>query len=140
MITQDMPDKEEILDGFPAGHEQILFVDDEALIADIAKELLEKLGYAVTVRKNSLEALETFSNQPEKFDLVITDHTMPRMTGTELARRMLKIRPDLPIILCTGYSSTTSEAEARLVGIKEFAFKPISIQHMVRLIRKVLDS
>jgi len=140
VITQDMPDKEEILDGFPAGHEQILFVDDEALIADIAKELLEKLGYAVTVRKNSLEALETFSNQPEKFDLVITDHTMPRMTGTELARRMLKIRPDLPIILCTGYSSTTSEAEARLVGIKEFAFKPISIQHMVRLIRKVLDS
>jgi len=137
--TQDMPAEEEMLDALPTGKEEVLFVDDEEVIAELAKELLERLGYSVTVRKSSLAALETFSSQPDKFDVVITDHTMPRMTGIELSRQMLKIRPDLPIILCTGYTSATSEAEARLLGIKEFAFKPISIQHMVRLIRKVLD-
>jgi len=139
VIKQDLPVEEEILDGIATGKEEILFVDDEELIADMAKELLERLGYTVTIRKSGFEALETFSHQPDKFDLVITDQTMPRMTGTELARRMLQIRPDLPIVLCTGYSSTASEAEARLLGIKEFAFKPLSLRHLARLIRQALD-
>jgi PAS domain S-box-containing protein len=139
VVKQDGADKVEIFDDIPTGKEEILFVDDEALIADMAKEILERLGYTVTVRKSSLEALETFHNQPDKFDLVITDQTMPGMTGTELSRRMLQIRPDLPIILCTGYSSIASETEARFLGIKEFAFKPISLRHMARLIRNLLD-
>ncbi|MBU4261782.1 MAG: transporter substrate-binding domain-containing protein [Proteobacteria bacterium] len=139
VVKQDTPADEEILDGIATGTEEILFVDDEVQIADMAKEILQRLGYAVTLRKSSIEALEAFHNQPEKFDLVITDQTMPGMTGIELSRRMLQIRPDLPIILCTGYSSTVSEAEARFLGIKEFAFKPISIRSLARLIRKVLD-
>ncbi len=139
VVKRATPPEEEILDGIPSGKEKILVVDDEAQIADLSKELLERLGYTVTVRKSSIEAFETFHNQPDEFDLVITDQTMPGMTGTELARRMLQIRPGLRIILCTGYSSTITEAEARLLGIKEFAFKPISIRRLAKLIRSVLD-
>ncbi|MBI4793053.1 MAG: response regulator [Deltaproteobacteria bacterium] len=140
VVTQHGPDEVKILDCIPTGKERILFVDDEALIADMAKEILEKLGYTVTVRKSGPAALETFQNQPGKFDLVITDQTMPGMTGVELSRRMLQIRPDIPIILCTGYSSTASESAAKSLGVKEFVFKPISIRHMARLIRKVLET
>lgn len=139
VVKQDTPAEEEILNGIAIGTEEILFVDDEVQIADMAKEILQRLGYAVTLSKSSVEALEAFHNHPEKFDLVITDQTMPGMTGIELSRRMLQIRPDLPIILFTGYSSTVTEAEARLLGIKEFAFKPISVRSLARLIRKVLD-
>jgi CheY-like chemotaxis protein len=102
--------------------------------------MLERLGYHVTLRKSSLEALETFQNQPDQFDVVITDQTMPGMTGVDLARRMLQIRPDIPIILCTGYSSTISEAEAKSLGIREFAWKPVGKSDIAMLIRKVLDT
>ncbi|MEW6519288.1 MAG: transporter substrate-binding domain-containing protein [Thermodesulfobacteriota bacterium] len=139
VVQEEMPSEQEMLDGIPSGKEKILFVDDEVQIADSSKMLLERLGYTVTVRKSSLEALETFHNQPDEFDLVITDQTMPGMTGTELARLMLRVRPDLPILLCTGYSSTITEAEARLLGIREFAFKPISIKRLAGLIRQVLE-
>ncbi len=122
----------------PTGKERILFIDDEEVLAQMGKDMLERLGYRVTVRKCSLEALETFQNQPDKFDLVITDQTMPGMAGIDLARRMLQIRPDIPIILCTGYSSVVSEEKAKFIGIREFALKPLSKKNIAELIRKVL--
>ena len=82
------------------------------MIADMGKNMLERIGYKVTVRKSSLEALQKFQNQPDQFDLVITDQTMPEMTGSDLAKRMMQIRPDIPIILCTGYSTIISEEKA----------------------------
>ena len=108
------------------GNERILFIDDEDILAEMGKIMLERLGYLVTVRKNSLEALNTFQNQPEQFDLVITDQTMPGMTGSDLARRMLQIRPEMPIILCTGYSSLISKDKAKSLGIKGFVLKPLA--------------
>jgi PAS domain S-box-containing protein len=121
------------------GSEHILLIDDEEILADVGKAMLERLGYRVTVRRNSLEALHTFQNQPNQFDLVITDQTMPGMTGSDLARRMLQIRPGLPIILCTGYSSVMSEEKARALGIKGFAFKPLAKNDLATLIRTLLD-
>jgi len=123
----------------PEGKERILFVDDEEIIADMGKYMLERLGYKVTARQTSLEALTVFQNQPDQFDLIITDQTMPGMTGAELSRRMLQIRPDVPIILCTGYSTTISEEKAELIGIKGFALKPLAKKDIAKLIRKVLD-
>ena len=121
------------------GNERILFIDDEEILADVGRAMLERLGYRVTVRRNSIEALNTFQNQPNQFDLVITDQTMPGMTGSDLARRMLQIRPNMPIILCTGYSSVMSEGKARSLGIKGFAMKPIAKNDLAALIRKALD-
>ncbi len=100
--------------------------------------MLERLGYRVTVRRNSIEALTTFQNRPDQFDLVITDQTMPGMRGSDLARRMLQIRPGKPIILCTGYSTHISEEKARDVGFKGFAMKPLAKNDIAILIRKAL--
>ena len=122
----------------PAGRESILFVDDEEILAEMAQRMLTRMGYTVTVRTTSLETLATFENQPDAFDLVITDQTMPGMTGLDLARRMLQIRPDLPIILCTGYSSQVSEEKAVSYGIKGFAMKPLAKKDIAALIRKIL--
>ncbi len=133
-----LPDKEAVKQ-IPVGKEKILFIDDEDLLADMGKDMLERLGYHVTVRKSSLEALETFQNQADQFDLVITDQTMPGMTGVDLARRMLQIRSDIPIILCTGYSTIISEGKAKSMGIREFAMKPLSKTDIATLIRKVLN-
>ena len=126
-------------EGIPAGGEHILFIDDEVILIEMAQVMLERLGYRVTVQADSLEAMSIFTNQPENFDLVITDQTMPGMTGMELARRMLQIRPDLPIILCTGYSTLISEEKARSAGIKGFALKPLARKEIATLIRKVLE-
>ncbi len=122
-----------------SGNERILFIDDEDILAEMGRDVLKRLGYRVTVRTDSLTALETFQNQPDQFDVVITDQTMPGMTGTELARKMMLIRPDIPIILCTGYSTVVSEAKAKSMGIREFALKPLSKKDIAALIRKVLD-
>ncbi|MGB3210284.1 MAG: PAS domain S-box protein [Desulforhopalus sp.] len=121
------------------GIENILFIDDEEMLAEMGKSMLERLGYKVTVETNSIEALNTIKNQPNRFDLVITDHTMPGMTGSDLARRMLQIRPGLPIILCTGFSNMISEEKARIYGIKGFALKPLAKKDLASLIRKILD-
>jgi PAS domain S-box-containing protein len=122
----------------PMGCERILFVDDEKLLVQMGKEMLSRLGYKVTTRDNSLEALATFQNSPADFDLVITDQTMPNMTGLDLARRMLQIRPDMPIILCTGYSNLVDANKAKSLGIKEFALKPLTKGMVAKLIRKAL--
>ncbi len=126
-------------DASPAGNEKILFVDDEELLINLGKEMLERLGYHVTIKMNSVEALQTFQNQPDDFDLLITDQTMPGITGLDLARRILQIRPDIPVILCTGYSALVDEDVAKAQGIKGFAHKPFTINSLGKLIRQVLD-
>lgn len=128
-----------LVDSIATGTERILLVDDEQMLADMGKTMLERLGYKVTVRMSSMEAFATFRNQPDAFDLVITDQTMPGMTGADLARRILQIQPGLPIILCTGYSSTITEEKALSLGIKGFALKPLTKTNIALLIRKVID-
>ena len=109
------------------------------MLVEMGQAMLERLGYHVTTRTNSLDALMTFQNQQDAFDLIITDQTMPGMTGIDLARRILQIRPQMPIILCTGYSSLITEDKAKAVGVKGFAFKPLAKKELGELIRKVLE-
>ncbi len=123
----------------PTGNEHILFVDDEDVLVDVGKKILESLGYNVIAEKRSAEALETFRNDPDKFDIVITDQTMPDMTGYDLAKELIRIKPDVPIVLCTGFSENVSSEKAKAVGIKEFLMKPINRKNMAETIRKVLD-
>lgn len=120
------------------GAEHILFVDDEEMLTDMAGAMLVEMGYQVTKTTSSLEALRLFEMDPFTFDLLITDQTMPQMTGLELAERMLQIRSDLPIILCTGYSTQVSEERAKSSGIKGFALKPLTRKEISSLVRKVL--
>ena len=101
--------------------------------------MLGRLGYYVSGETRSLEALELFRTQPQQFDLVITDEVMPVMTGSKLAQELLKIRPDLPIILCTGYSETISADKVRKIGIRELMMKPFGIREIAQTMRKVLD-
>ena len=122
------------------GTERILYVDDEKALADMSKIMLERHGYRVTLFTNSLEAVNIFTERPYAFDLVITDQTMPGMTGIDLARKMLQVRPDIPIILCTGYSSIVSAEEARTVGINGFVMKPLVWSDIGGIIRKLLDA
>jgi CheY-like chemotaxis protein len=121
------------------GKEHILFVDDEAPITKMGKSMLEQLGYTVTIRTASVEALELFRSKPKAFDLVITDMTMPNMTGDKLAVELIKIRPEIPVVLCTGFSRRISEESASEIGIKAFAFKPIVMTDLAKTIRTVLD-
>jgi signal transduction histidine kinase/CheY-like chemotaxis protein len=123
----------------PPGKEKILFVDDEAPIIRSGSFLLESLGYKVTGINSSLEALKLFRSNPAEFDMVITDMTMPGMTGDKLAMEMMKIRPDLPVILCTGYSNKISEKEAAGIGIRAFLYKPVVKNDMATIVRKQLD-
>ncbi len=124
----------------PSGTERILFVDDEQFLIDIADQMLTRLGYQVTTRISSVEALKLFESDPDRFDLVITDMDMPNMPGDSLAQTLIKIRPDIPIILCTGYSDRIDKKRAKGLGIKAFAMKPIVMRDMAVIVRKVLDS
>lgn len=124
----------------PSGNESILVIDDEASIAKMSSQILERLGYSVTTRVSSLEALELFRAKPNDFDLVITDMTMPNMPGDKLATELIKIRPDIPVILCTGYSKKISDNTAKEIGIKAFACKPIVKADLARTVRKVPDA
>ncbi|MBC8457873.1 MAG: response regulator [Deltaproteobacteria bacterium] len=123
----------------PNGQERILFIDDEFALVDIGKQMLEYLGYKVTIKTDSLEALKLFQEQPHEFDLVITDMTMPNMTGEKLAKEFIRIRPDVPIILCTGFCGQNTEENAKEIGIKEFAMKPLMMEDLAKTIRKVLN-
>lgn len=138
-ITVDVIPQVDDTANIPIGSEHILFVDDEKLLVNLNKIMLEKLGYRVTTSTNSKEALQIFQEQNDQFDLIITDQTMPGLTGAELAREMLQLRSDIPIILCTGYSSVISEEQALNMGIRAFAYKPIRKIDLAKLIRKVLD-
>jgi CheY-like chemotaxis protein len=114
-------------------------LDDEPTLVEIAKEMLEQLGYQVTTRTSSVEALDLFRAQPGQFDLVITDMTMPQMTGDRLAQELMSIRKDLPVILCTGFSHAITGERAAKMGIKAFLMKPLVRSELARTVREVLD-
>ena len=123
----------------PGGNERILFIDDEEVLANLGKQMLEPLGYTVTTKTDSTEALEAFEFRPQSYDLVITDMTMPKITGLELAEKLLQIRTDIPIILCTGFSEMVTRNKATAIGIQEFVMKPIDLSEMAEIARRVLD-
>ena len=123
----------------PKGTERILIVDDEDSLVKLNHQRLERLGYHVESTTDPLEALELFSIHPDKFDLVITDMTMPLMTGDRLAREMLNLKPDTPIILCTGYSEKISKENVKEAGIRKYIEKPIDKRELAVVIREVLD-
>ncbi|MFC1885551.1 PAS domain S-box protein [Thermodesulfobacteriota bacterium] len=123
-----------------AGNERVLFVDDETIFCDMVERLLTNLGYKVVVRQNSLEALADFQAGPDDFDIVITDQTMPKLTGIQLASELIKLRPDIPIVLCTGFSEQVNEDTAADFGVSEFLLKPFNLGKLVEIIRKLLDS
>ncbi|MHC1742427.1 MAG: ATP-binding protein [Syntrophobacteraceae bacterium] len=123
----------------PRGIERVLLVDDEQSVANVGEALLRNLGYRVIVRTDSREALKHFESHPDELDLVITDYTMPGLTGGELAKIILRLRPGMPIILCTGFNEEISEDEAREIGIARFLMKPLSRRDLAVNVRKALD-
>ncbi len=138
--TEDKHDKETHVSAeIPRGNDRILLVDDEKAMVDAIKPMLERLGYQVSARTSSIEALEAFRANSDKYDLVITDYTMPNMTGIELTKKLLRLRPDIPIMLCTGFSEQINEEKAKEKGIRAFLMKPIVMHEMANSIRKVLD-
>jgi len=129
----------DISEPVPGGTERILIVDDESAIAEMNRHILEILGYRVMVTSDSLYALELFRSSPGDFDAMVTDQTMPGLTGFELSRQVLSIRPDFPIVLCTGYSETVDAERATSAGIREFLYKPIPSRDLARALRRALD-
>jgi CheY-like chemotaxis protein len=127
------------LDQLPRGAEHILFVDDEMDITFMGKKMLENLGYKVTTKTNSSEAFAEFKRNPGKYSLLVTDQTMPKMLGTELAGKMRKINPDLKVIIITGYIDKLSDVAKSKTGSYEMILKPIKLSEFSRVIRKVLD-
>ncbi len=130
---------EEAEQSLPTGNEQILFVDDEQTLVTAGEQMLERLGYQVESRTSSIEALAAFQDHPDKYDLVMTDMTMPNMTGESLAKEVLRVRPDIPIIICTGFSYQMDEQKALSMGIRAFVMKPFVMKDVAETIRKVLD-
>ena len=139
VIDKKLESEDRTEESVPTGTENILFVDDEPAIANIGEKYLKSLGYQVTTQTSSMEALGLFRDKPNQFDLVITDMTMPDMSGEKLSAEMINIRPEIPVILCTGYSSKISKKTAMEMGIKAFIYKPISMYDLAMLVRKVLD-
>ena len=128
------------VDAVQNGTGRILLVDDETSLVDIGKQMLESLGYRVTGRTSSHEALELFKSKPDSFDLVITDMTMPNMTGDELAKELMRIKPEIPVILCTGYSARINQKRARAMGIRALVPKPVLRKDIAATIRDVLGA
>jgi PAS domain S-box-containing protein len=128
-----------VTEPLPRGAERILAVDDEEAIVKFEKSVLGSLGYQVTAFTSSREALQSFREHHDQYDLVITDMTMPEISGMELSRQFMAIRPDIPIIICTGFSETVNEKKAKALGIKAYVMKPMLIREMAKLVRKVLD-
>ena len=134
----DLPEDE--LPEIPRGQgELILLVDDDPSIVGMMTQVLERLGYSVTAKTSSIDAVETFTTEPGKFDLVITDYAMPGMTGKELAQEVMNVRPDIPVVLCTGFSEDIDAKDARRMGIKDFVMKPVTREKIAAIIRKILD-
>jgi CheY-like chemotaxis protein len=126
-------------DVIPTGHERILLVDDEEALVEMGQELLQELGYQVTAVGSSTEALSVVRADPSAFDLVITDQTMPGMTGLELATKILSVRVGIPIILCTGFSHIVNEEDAQAIGIRALLMKPLTKAEIAKTVRRVLD-
>ena len=126
-------------DVVPTGKEHVLIVDDEEMLAELGKTMLERLGYHVTECTDSTMALSLLQEHPDAYDILVTDQTMPKMTGIDLARNALQIKPNLPIILCTGYSSLVDEEDAKQAGIRGFIMKPLTRKGLAELLAKVKD-
>jgi CheY-like chemotaxis protein len=124
----------------PMGKERIIFVDDEESILKMGHQRLERLGYTVESTTSPIEALDLFSSKPDQFDLVISDLTMPKMTGDKLAKEILNIRPDIPVILCTGFSEKIDEKKAKDIGAADYIEKPLDKRDFAFKVRKVLDA
>ncbi|BEQ15323.1 PAS domain S-box protein [Desulfoferula mesophila] len=141
-LAEAKPDKEQASSSPPElrrGSESILFVDDEPALVDIGKQTLSRLGYKVQGFTSAQEALEAFQSAPDEFDLLITDFTMSKMNGVQLASEILAIKPDLPIIMCTGFSERLSSVSSQEIGVTRLALKPLMPRDIARIIREVLD-
>ena len=137
IMTNQKPDTDS--DNDLSGTEHILFIDDEIQLCNLVKEMLEDYGYSITVINDSIQAYETFELNSETFDIIVTDQTMPHLTGVELAKKVHSIRPDIPIILCTGYSSIVTEQDAIKAGVNRYLLKPFTAEKMALEIRSVFD-
>ncbi|MBU1341112.1 MAG: response regulator [Proteobacteria bacterium] len=140
-ITDRIKKKDQIRQLFvkSIGNEKILFVDDETAIVEIVTQSLERLGYEVTGKTSSVEALNEFETHPDRFDLIITDMTMPGIIGTNLIKKIREIRPGIPVMLCTGYSHLADAETAKALNINEFIYKPVSINELSAKVRKIFD-
>lgn len=118
---------------------KILLVDDETAVLDVTTNMLETLGYKVTATSSSVNALDLFSTDPDQFDLVMTDVTMPNITGDKLAKMIMEIRSGMPIILFSGYSNDITEEKAKEMGIRKFLMKPLNLKELSKAISKVFD-
>jgi nitrogen-specific signal transduction histidine kinase/CheY-like chemotaxis protein len=138
-VEKDAVIESEPAEKLPTGNEKILFIDDEPSIVNMARQMLERLGYEVDTKMSSIEALGLFRSNPNQFDLIITDMTMPLMTGDKLVIEILNIRPDIPIILCTGFSEKIDEKKAKAIGAADYIEKPLHKHDFAFRVRKVLD-
>lgn len=126
-------------DDIPAGSETILFVDDEKTIVQMIVQVLKRLGYQVETRTKAADAFALFQSRPNDFDLMITDMTMPQLTGVKLSEKLKQVRPDIPIIICTGHSELIDEEKSKALGIDAYIMKPILTDDIAKTIRQVLD-
>jgi len=139
MIEMARLPADEVSANLPTGSESILLVDDEKAVAELGAKVLERLGYRVIVQTSPMEALDIFRSSPEDFDLIVSDYTMPLMTGTDLATEILKIVPQIPVILCTGFTERVTEKTIGDLGIMELAIKPLDTRQLAEMVRRVLD-
>jgi PAS domain S-box-containing protein len=139
MVDEKPKIETETIGKIPRGHETILFVDDEEPIVTMTQKMLKRLGYRVETCLNPVQALDLFKSKPDTFDLVITDMTMPLMTGAKLSKKLMEIRSDIPVIICTGHSSLIDEEKAKQLGIAGYVMKPVSLSGIAKAIRKILD-
>jgi CheY-like chemotaxis protein len=130
---------EEVTAPVPRGHGRLLVIDDEKALVDLTKKMLESLGYEVIAANSSPEALNIFQTQPDSFDLIISDQTMPHLTGLQLAQEVRRLRPDIPVILCTGYSDKLSPETVQEAAINELLMKPMSLLDLGKTVFKVLN-
>ena len=139
MIEKPVVPETETLEELPTGNERILLIDDEESILFAGRHRLERLGYEVETMEHPVKALELLRADPNRFDLVITDMTMPKMTGDLLAQEILKIRPGIPIILSTGFNEKIDEKKARDIGIRQYIEKPLNKRILAQVVRETLD-
>ncbi len=137
-IKRKLTPDDEISTPLPMGCEHILLVDDEQPLVEIGRQMLERLGYSVATRTSSIEALEYFKVDPNRFDLVITDIVMPNLTGDKLAKKIINIRDDIPVVLCTGYSEKFTRQNASEMGIQTFLMKPLVMRDLANTVRQAL--
>ena len=122
----------------PQGSGHILLVDDEEILTDLGEKMLQRLGYTVTIAHDGSQALDIFKSRVQDFDMIISDQTMPAMTGTELAQQVFQLRPTMPFILCTGYSNKINAESAKELGIAAFLFKPLTLDNLQKALSAIL--